>query len=316
MGLLGESRDDLRVEKLEQRIRGSIRVRALLSHENARRVPGTARSVYYKWQGTHWVLASLAELGFPRGDKSLYALRDHALALWLRPTFRREFVALNRKDASKTIGVPVLRGRARRCASQQGSALRYLSLLQIGDDRAEELVRLLLKWQWPDGGWNCDKNPSADTSSFMETLLPMRGLAAHAEASHDRSSRAAAKRAAEVFLSRRLYRRCSDGAPMSQDFLRLHYPLYYHYDVLGGLKGIGEAGMLRDPRTEEALDWLETRELPDGGWPADARFYRVSRTFSPASEFVDWGGTGGHRSNDWVTIEALSVLQAAGRLNV
>lgn len=269
--MLGESRDEPQVQRLEMKVRRSKRVQALLSHENARRVAGTTRSVYYKWQGTHWMLASLADIGYPRADDVLRPLADRVLELWLRPSFQREVTVRSRERAGRAIGVARLRGRARRCASQQGNALRYLSILGLDDGRLGTLVRLLRRWQWPDGGWNCDKDPSADTSSFMETLLPMRGLAAYDRSYGDAAARVAAKRTSKVFLCRNLYRRRSDGRVILPDFVRLHHPPYYHYDVLGGLQGISEVGLIRDPRADECLDWLESRELPDGGWAADAR---------------------------------------------
>ena len=71
---------------------------------------------------------------------------------------------------------------------------------------------------------------------------------------------------------------------------------------------------MRDPRCGEALDLLETKRLPDGGYPAEARYYRVTRTPSgTGSSLVDWGPTGARRRNEWVTVAALAVLAAAGR---
>jgi hypothetical protein len=32
------------------------------------------------------------------------------------------------------------------------------------------------------------------------------------------------------------------------------------------------------------------------------------------ADSVDWGGTGKKRTNEWVTVDALTVLRAAGRL--
>ncbi|MCI4347433.1 MAG: hypothetical protein L3J97_02295 [Thermoplasmata archaeon] len=278
--------------------------------------PGTTRSVYYKWQGIHWVLASLADLGYPQGDRELIPLLNRAAGLWLSPGYFRGLRVTNREQIQGRRGVPIIRGRARRCASQQGNALRYLSTLAWPDQRCSELAALLLRWQWPDGGWNCDLRPDADSSSFMESLTPMRGLAAYAAASQDSKARRAAMRASELFLQRRLFRRKSDGKVMSPDFLKLHYPVYWHYDLLGGLKGIAELGCIRDPRCTEALDWLEARELPGGGWPAERRYYRVSRTFRSSSEFVDWGPTGSRTPNEWVTTDALHVLKESGRLTV
>ena len=173
----------------------------------------------------------------------------------------------------------------------------------------------MLHWQWPDGGWNCDKEPSADTSSFMETLPPMRGLAAWAALSGDSAARAAAERAAEVFLERRLFRRRRDGRVIRAEFTKLHYPLYWHYDILAGLKAMAELGAIGDARCSDALDLLESKRLPDGGWPAEARYYRHSTEIKLGNDDVDWGGTSTRRMNEWVTVDALGVLRAAGRLD-
>jgi len=76
-------------------------------------------------------------------------------------------------------------------------------------------------------------------------------------------------------------------------------------------------GKIRDPRCEEALDLLEAKRLPGGGWPAERRYYKVRpTTFEANADYVDWGETGSRRMNEWVTVDALAVLQAAGRLEL
>src|SRR3989475_12467803 len=45
-----------------------------------------------------------------------------------------------------------------------GKCALLLHELGIADGRTNALVERLLHWQWPDGGWNCDKHSSADTS--------------------------------------------------------------------------------------------------------------------------------------------------------
>jgi hypothetical protein len=196
----------------------------------------------------------------------------------------------------------------------RGNALYYLTRLGLADERCDQLVELLLRWQWPDGGWNCDKNPEADTSSFMETLLPMCGLAVHAGRTGDDASDRAAGRAAEVFLQRHLFKHRLNGRTIREDFLRLRYPRYWCYDILGGLKGMVIADKIADPRCADALDLLESKRLPDGGWPAEVALYSVSPNARSRAEHVDWGGTSKLRLNEWVTAEALEVLKAAGRL--
>jgi hypothetical protein len=123
-------------------------------------------------------------------------------------------------------------------------------------------------------------------------------------------------RAADVFLERNLFKRIRDGRVITSDFVALHYPHYWHYDVLAGLTAMVEVGKIRDPRCEDALELLESKRLPDGGWPAERRYYTVSRSAAMRSngDSVTWGGTGRVRMNEWVTAEALTVLRAAGRL--
>ncbi len=311
--ILGEERTEPRIRRLEEEIRSSPRVRRLLTHRDAAFRPGTGRSLYHYWQGLHWALASLADIGYPTEDPDLRPLIDRALEFWTRPRYDRLIIEDGSRKTTANLGVRVIDGRPRRCASIQGTALLYAIRLGFVDDRAHHLADLIERWQWPDGGWNCDRRPAASTSSFMETLTTMRGLAAYAGATGSRPARTAARRASEVFLGRRLFRRRSDGSVMRPDFVRLHFPVYWHYDVLAGLKGITDVGRISDPRTADALDWLEARELPDGGWPAEKRYYRVSRRFEGSSEYVDWGPSDRRRPNAWVTTDALFVLRAAGR---
>ena len=272
--------------------------------------------MYYKWQGIHWVLSSLADIGYPPGDRQLFPLRDRALELWLRPSYFQEYLARSQADTHRT-GVPEMAGRYRRCASQQGNALHYLVQLDLADGRADALVERLLHWQWPDGGWNCDRRPEADTSSFMETLWPMLGLAAYGQHHGSPPALDASRRAAEVFLTRRLFKRAHGGQIIRSDFVKLHYPHYYHYDFLAGLRAMDRLGLVSDERCRDALDLLEEKELPEGGWPAEARYYRgTSRVMRSGAEWVDWGGTSRTQRNDWVTLDALSVLVGAGRLSL
>jgi hypothetical protein len=73
--------------------------------------------------------------------------------------------------------VPVIDGLARRCASQEGNALAVCCRLGLAaDPRVQLLVQCLIEWQWPDGGWNCDRGASGRRSSFHESLTPAWGL--------------------------------------------------------------------------------------------------------------------------------------------
>ena len=308
LNALGDDPSSRAMKRLRDEIRTSPRARALLSQRT--------RNVYMKWQGLHWVLAALADMGYPEGDKTLVPLRDRVLAVWTGPSYTREFVAKTQSAAyTGGRGVPLVDGRYRRCGSQHGSALLSVLRLGIADERVEWLADRLMHWQWPDGGWNCDRHLEAHVSSFNETLFPMRALELYGRTRGNRRARAAAKRAADVFLKRRLLWRVRDGRVMQTAFAQLHYPRYWHYDVLAGLVGMAELGLVNDRRCGDALSFLERKRLSDGGWPAEARYYRVTRrTLGNSGEYVDWGPTGKTRMNEWVTVDALTVLAAARRL--
>jgi hypothetical protein len=310
--VLGKKPESPEARKVRREIPASHRVKGLLSERGPDgTIPG---SPYAKWTGAHWVLAMLADIGHPPGDASLLPLRDQVYDLWLSERHAKEWTCRAGRSPYGRPGVPVIEGRARRCASQEGNALYATLALGIADDRADRLADNLIRWQWPDGGWNCDKNPPASHSSFMESLIPLRGLALHAKVTGSSSSKAAAERAADIFLKRRLYKRQRDGSVMNGDFVRLHYPCYWHYDVLFGLKVMAETGFISDPRCRDALDLLESRRLPDGGFPAEGKYYRVVDQPANGGSRVDWGGAGRRRTNEFVTVDALYVLRLAGRL--
>src|ERR1700756_4321392 len=123
VNVLEEDRDSRRIHDLEQDVRRSTRVKSLLAHRDSQGRMQPVRNPYSKWQGAHWVLATLADIGYPRGDRSLTAMRNQILNRWLGPSYYREFEAKTAAAAYRGVGVPQIRGRYRRCASQQGNAL-------------------------------------------------------------------------------------------------------------------------------------------------------------------------------------------------
>jgi hypothetical protein len=166
--------------------------------------------------------------------------------------------------------------------------------------------------QWPDGGWNCDRTPAAHHSSFHETLHPLWGLTEYARVTGEGDAAAAADRAAELFMGHRLFRSHTTGAVADEEWLDLHYPAYWHYDVLQGLLFLGRHGSIRDPRAGEALDLIEAKRRSDGTWaPEGRRYWRPPGSPGGGVEVVDWGRTG---PNEMLTLNALRALRAAGRL--
>lgn len=300
VNILGEDIDSEKIGELRQEIKSSQRVKQLLSERD--KGGEIIFHAYKKWTGAHWVLADLADIEYPPGDETLIPLREQIYD-WL--------LSKHHEKRIKTID-----GRVRRCASQEGNAIFSTLSLGLADERTEELTRRLHQWQWPDGGWNCDKNPKAIHSSFMESLIPLRALILHAKVMNDVRSRDVARSAAEIFLKRKLYKRQRDGSTIKIDFIKLHYPCYWHYDILFGLKVMAEGGFIDDDRCNDALDLLESKQLPNGGFPAESKYYQVTtNTKRSGRSLVNWGKTGKTRMNEFVTVDALYVLKEAGRLS-
>ncbi len=298
--LLGENPASDFSGELQDAIARSPRVKGLLSIRNRKgEIPVHP---YSKWYGAHWVLVALADLEYPPGDNSLLPLRNQVYD-WL---FSEQH-ARNIRN---------IKGLTRRCASQEGNAVFSTLRLGIADNRTEELAARLIRWQWPDGGWNCDKKPKTKISSYRETVVPLRALALHARLTGNKDSRKAADRAAQLLLKRRLFKRLRDGKVMAESFMRLHYPRYYEYDFLHALVALCEAGITSDSRCHDALELLESRRLPDGGFPCDQKLYRAAKKpQGNRTSLIDWGPAGKTRTNEFVTVDALYVLKSFGRLN-
>ncbi len=296
--VLGKEVDDPEVKAVRQAIVSSPNVVQMLAPRNS---DGTFPwHAYSKWRGAFWTLLQLVDLGYPPGDQSLLPLMEQNYA-WLL-------------DADRLKRIPQIDGKYRRCALQEASVVLTAIKLDLMDERVHQLIDLLLKWQWPDGGWNCDKNPTASHSSFYETWLPLRTLHAYAQQFENKQARQAAARAAEIFLSRNLYKRKEDGTIMVKGFTQLAFPPYWHYDILAGLRVMAEIGKLSDPRCKDALDLLASKQLPDGGFAAEVKYYQVTDREVSGLSPVKWGPVGTTKSNDHVSVRALGLLKKAGRL--
>jgi hypothetical protein len=162
---------------------------------------------------------------------------------------------------------------------------------------------VLLRSQWPDGGWNCDQSPDARRSSFHETLAPIWGLVEYHRGTGDGRARQAARRAGELLLEHRLFRSIDTGGVIHPEWLHMHWPHYWHYDIFHGLRATAMLGMLSDPRADEALELLVKKRREDGTWRASGeRYWRL--TGESNLEVADWGD-----AHEIVTAAALAMVQ-------
>jgi hypothetical protein len=292
--LLGESERSAEVRTAKKEIPNGTRLRALLSGQRAD--GGFGVHWYKKWAGTTWRLVSAVELGVPPEHATAHRAANHVLSR----------LPLSRVEPHR------VRGRFRLHASVIGNPLGACARLGMADDpRVRRIAHSLIRWQWPDGGWNCDSSVDARHSSFYESLAPLWGLNEYLRATEDETVRASVDRAAELFLNHRPFRSCHGEDLIDPRWLRLHYPVYWHYDILQALRVLERVGKLGDPRTREALDLIESKRSEDGTWPAEGRFCRRGRLGAANTEVVDWGDQG---PNEMITLNALRVLVGSGRL--
>lgn len=284
---------DHRMADGDEDVLAGAMVQALLSdqHEDG----GFDEHPYRKWTGTYWRLVSLAELEVPAGEPRALAALDQALQ-WRHRA--RRYVSMSG-------------GRARICASIDGNVLAVCCRLGLADDpRAYTIAEALASWQWPDGGWNCDRKAGGHRSSFHESLGTMWGLHAYAAATGNADAAKAADRAAELFLEHRLFRRLRDGEVINATWLTPHYPPYWHYDILQASLVLSRMGRATDPRMADAVNELERRRLPDGRWEVTRCWWNWPSS-NNTPDVVDWGRSG---PNEMITLNAMRVFHAAGRL--
>ena len=108
------------------------------------------------WSATHFSLQSLMDLGLDP-DSPAARLAVDRVAENVRWDYNDELYFQGE-------GEPCINGVA-------------LSIGAYFRRDAARIEQTLIDTQLEDGGWNCDKRPAADSSSFMETLTPMRGVA-------------------------------------------------------------------------------------------------------------------------------------------
>ena len=287
-----ERSDD--VVAARERIPAGRRLRALLAGQRAD--GGFGVHWYKKWAGATWRLVSAVDLGVPSETPEARRGAEHVLA-------RLPFARTEPHQ---------VRGRYRLHASVIGNPLGVCARLGMaGDPRVERLAQSLPRWQWPDGGWNCDPSEEARHSSFYESLATLWGLTEYLRATGDEAVRPAVDRGAEFFLEHRLFRSCRGEHVIDARWTRLHYPVYWHYDILQALRLLDRADKLSDPRAREALDVLASKRAEDGTWHVEGRFWHPGPVHAANTEVVDWGKDG---PNEMITLNALRVLRAAGRI--
>ena len=157
-------------------------------------------------------------------------------------------------------GQPFFSGEVEPCING-----RTVTLGTYFDQDVDGVVARLLGEQLEDGGWNCEAENGSVRSSFATTINVLEGLLAHERATGGSAESIAARRRGEEYLlERKLFRRKSTGEVVNPAWLQFSFPTRWHYDVLRALEYFRSVGDAPDPRMDEAIDLLRSKQQPDG----------------------------------------------------
>ena len=240
-----------------------------------------------KWTSSHYSLLELRNLGLEAAHPAARATVALILA--------------QHKGPDGGLDPRAVASRSDVCVN--GMALNYSAYFGAPEVQLASIVDCLLAARISDGGFNCRRGPDVRHSSMHTTLSVIEGIT-----SYERSGlryrldelRLVRESSVEFLLRHRLFRSERGGAVIRSEFLRLHEPTRWYYDLLRCLDALADVQVPYDARMEEAIEVLERRRLPDGRWPVNRGY--PGQTHLPPPQ----AGT----ANRWVTLRALRVLLA------
>jgi hypothetical protein len=302
--LLDRAAADREVQAARRAIMRSEPVQKILTAQNPEGYwvkPGSGYSP--KYQSTAWQILFLAELGADGRNKQMrrsvkYYL-EHAQAT------HGGFSAA--QNVAPSLAVHCL----------NGNMIWALVALGYGsDERVARAVDWLVggitgdDFRWfnatvPGPGFKCGVNMKQPCAwGAVKSLRALANLPLGLRAG--KAKRATAM-AVEFLLSRDLSKADYPYTErVSGEWFKLGFPLSYTSDVLEALLALGEAGYARDPRLKNAIELVLSKRNADGRW--------ALKHSLNGKMWTDIEAKG--KPSKWITLRALSVLKAAGQLEV
>lgn len=227
-----------------------------------------------KWISSHYTLLDLRYLEIEPVDPIM-----ETLTLILNPN----------KSADGSIRASQSRPSGDICIN--GMFLNYASFFGMQEAQLRPLVDYLLENIMPDGGFNCEGQiRGARHSSMHTTLSVLEGIREFIKAGHtyrvDDLTQARVG-AEEFLLTHRLFKSDQTGEVINKKWLMLSFPSRWFYDILKALVYFADSGKPYDPRMQDAIDVLLTKQRKDGTWPVQAKHpglvhFDMEQTGSPS----------------------------------
>ena len=320
--LLGYAENDPELSKARSEIPDSSLVSQILGEQRDGGYWAEAEDCYWpKWQATVWNLILLAEFGLSgdhpqvkKGCEFFLETMDAQDRSWPPPEYLDGDLR-----GYRLVWEPCVTGNMAR------------TLVEFGyqdDPRVGEMFEWLVKEQFADGGWNCEgggRDKQTKHSSFMSTIEPLWAFSALEPSGWPKGGREAVTRGCEFLLMHRLYKSDHTFQTINEEWTKLHFPLFYFYDILHGLRVLTALESADDKRTFDAKELLKSKHSSDGTWPLEATYTRsIKRNLVKDHGTGEWNRVKGEgvadvpklydelgvigEPNPWITLNALRVL--------
>ena len=240
-------------------------------------------------RGTFWVLTVLADLGLTADNEHIRRACDFMFA------HQRESGEFCRRRRISGQGV-VWEEHGEPCTHAR--IVRFLIQFGYGDDpRVRRAIDWLLVPQRDDGMWLC--RDEGRRGCLRATIDVLRVAALDPDtAAHPGIVRAAAS-VCDLLMEPRMSRYHVGDKWGTWEALK--YP-YFGFSVISALDALARLGYTaEEPRIATAVEYLLSRQLPDGAWPMDQSWRDPP---------LDFGRVG--EPNKWLTLDIMRVLKRMG----
>jgi hypothetical protein len=202
-----------------------------------------------------------------------------------------------------------------------GNMIRTLIVFGYGEDeRVKNAINWMPEAQLEDGGWNCDyPEKKVNHSSFMSTIEPLWAYSQIPRQKWSRKMKRSIDHGAEFLLMHHVYK--SDNHHWQETypfFTKLHFPMYYFYDILHALRVLTKLGYEDDERINSAVQLLLSKRRPDGKWNLEGDWYREGDHFYPSGKgrkapvAIEEIG----KPSKWITLNSYRVLTSTGDIKL
>ncbi len=302
--VLGRPPDDKSVREAKEKTRDYAPVRKILKARNGEGFWPPGETCYRpKWTSTVWPLMLLGEMGLDP-DEGVKAACERFLDQHQLES--GAFCCTSRHEKGKKWEEPCL----------TGNMLRTLLVFGYGEDpRVKKGIDWMPKLQLKDGGWNCDyPEKKVKHSSFMSTIEPLWAYSEIPRSRWTRRMKRSVEQGSEFLLMHRIYKSDHHHWKHSLPFTTtLHFPMYYYYDALHGLRVLTKLGYGDDERVRDAVHLILSKRTPEGKWLLEGDWAREPEAKgNKRKALVDleelW------KPSKWVTLNCYRALAETGDL--